>query len=63
MIDFVNIEMIYYVKVLEMYIECFQNIKIFDIEEDIEVYVYVFIFYCLRVMRVNVLYTKIIFKN
>lgn len=61
MIDFVNIEMIYYVKVLEMYIECFQNIKIFDIEEDIEVYV--FIFYCLRVMRVNVLYMKIIFKN
>lgn len=61
MTDFVNIEMIYHAKALEMYTECFQNIKTFDIEEDIEVHV--FIFHCLRVMRVNVLHTKIIFKN
>lgn len=62
MTDFVNIEMIYHAKALEMYTECFQNIKTFDIEEDIEVHV--FIFHCLRVyIRVNVLHTKIIFKN
>nr|XP_011422461.2 protein FAM92B-like isoform X1 [Crassostrea gigas] len=36
MTDFVNIEMIYHAKALEMYTECFQNIKTFDIEEDIE---------------------------
>ncbi|XP_048752562.2 CBY1-interacting BAR domain-containing protein 1-like isoform X2 [Ostrea edulis] len=34
--DFVNIEMIYHAKALEMYTECFQNIKTFDVEEDIE---------------------------
>lgn len=39
MLDFVNIEMIYHAKALEMYTECFQNIKSFDIEEDIEVYI------------------------
>lgn len=41
MLDFVNIEMIYHAKALEMYTECFQNIKSFDIEEDIEV-LYIF---------------------
>ncbi|XP_061189719.1 CBY1-interacting BAR domain-containing protein 1-like [Saccostrea echinata] len=34
--DFVNIEMIYHAKALEMYTECFQNIKSFDLDEDIE---------------------------
>lgn len=61
MTDFVNIEMIYHAKALEMYTECFQNIKTFDIEEDIEVHV--FIFHCLRVMPVNVIQRKNIFKN
>lgn len=40
MLDFVNIEMIYHAKALEMYTECFQNIKSFDIEEDIEVHIF-----------------------
>lgn len=57
--DFVNIEMIYHAKALEMYTECFQNIKSFDIEEDIEV----FIFQCLRAMHVNVIQRENIFKN
>lgn len=48
MLDFVNIEMIYHAKALEMYTECFQNIKSFDIEEDIEVYIQ-----CLRAMHVH----------
>lgn len=61
MTDFVNIEMIYHAKALEMYTECFQNIKTFDIEEDIEVHV--FIFYCLRVMHVNVIQRENIIKN
>lgn len=50
MLDFVNIEMIYHAKALEMYTECFQNIKSFDIEEDIEVYIQ-----CLRAMHVHVI--------
>ena len=33
--DFVNIEMIYHAKALEMYTECFQNIRSFDVEEDL----------------------------
>lgn len=43
MTDFVNIEMIYHAKALEMYTECFQNIKTFDIEEDIEVHACIYI--------------------
>ncbi|XP_022345487.2 CBY1-interacting BAR domain-containing protein 2-like isoform X2 [Crassostrea virginica] len=34
--DFVNIEMVYHAKALEVYTECFQNIRSFDVEEDIE---------------------------
>lgn len=60
MTDFVNIEMIYHAKALEMYTECFQNIKTFDIEEDIEV----FVFYLLRdIIHVNVIQRENIFKN
>ena len=36
--DFVNIEMVYHAKALEVYTECFQNIRSFDVEEDIEVF-------------------------
>jgi len=35
--DFVNIEMLFHAKALEVYTQCFQNISGIDIDEDIEV--------------------------
>ena len=37
MTDFVNVEMSFHAKALEVYTQCFNNIAAIDIDEDIEV--------------------------
>lgn len=59
--DFVNIEMVYHAKALEVYTECFQNIRSFDVEEDIEVfYIVKFCVICMIIMMIVMSETKIL---